>query len=130
MIVVDASAVADVLLGIESAQLLEDRLLGGGEAMHAPHLLDLEILQVLRRIAASGAWPAERATQALDDFAAIRIVRHAHEPLRGRIWELRKVATADDAAYLALAESLGCPLITRDQKLKRTPGHVARIEVL
>ncbi|MBM4060958.1 MAG: PIN domain-containing protein [Planctomycetes bacterium] len=130
MIVVDASAVADVMLGIPSAEAVAQRLLAAGETLHAPHLLDLELLQVLRRFAGTGTWQGERAAQALDDFAALRIVRHAHEPLRGRIWELRKNLTAYDAAYLALAELLECPLLTRDEKLLRAPGHAAMVLVL
>ena len=130
MIVVDASAVADVLLGVASAAPVAQRLLASGETLHAPHLLDLEILQVLRRFAASGSWQAQRAAQAVEDFAAMRIARHAHDSLRSRIWELRKTVTAYDGAYLALAEALGCPLLTRDRKLGRAAGHAAAIEVL
>lgn len=130
MIVVDASAVADVMLGITSANAVGRRLLHPAETLHAPHLLDLELLQVLRRFAAMGAWQAERAAQALDDFATLRIVRHPHEPLRARVWELRKNVTAYDAAYIALAELLECPLLTRDKKLRRAPGHAANVEVL
>ena len=92
--------------------------------------MDLEILQVLRRFASAGKWQTERATEALEDLEALRIARHAHEPLRRRIWELRKTVTAYDAAYLALAESLGCPLVTRDAKLRRASGHDATVEVL
>jgi predicted nucleic acid-binding protein len=130
MIVVDASAVADVLLAVESAEPVTKRMLASGETLHAPHLLDLEILQVLRRFGSSGSWQGQRAAQALDDFAAMRITRHAHETLRSRIWELRNTVTAYDGAYVALAEAIGCPLLTRDRKLGRAGGHAATIEVL
>ncbi len=130
MIVVDASALADVLLGMPTAERVADRLLAPGETLHAPHLLDLEILQVLRRFAAQGRWQRERAADALADLGAVRIARHAHEPFLRRIWELRANASAYDAAYLALAETLGCPLVTRDRKLAGLPGHAADIEVL
>lgn len=130
MIVVDASALADVLLCVGSAGPVEDRILDPEETLHAPHLIDLEILQVLRRFAAAGSWQADRAADALADFEALRIERHAHEPYRRRIWELRRNVTAYDAAYIALAESLGCPLVTRDAKLAGAPGHDATVEVL
>src|SRR2546425_1194385 len=97
VIVVDASALADVLLRLESARHVEDRILDERETLPAPHLIDLEILSVLRRFAAAGAWQEQRATEALSDFAALRIARHPHEPLRERIWEMRENVTAYDA---------------------------------
>lgn len=130
MIVVDASAVADVMLGLPSADAVARRMLDSAETLHAPHLLDLEVLQVLRRFAAMGTWETGRAAEAMNDYSSLRIERHAHMPLRQRIWELRKNATAYDAAYLALAEVLKCPLLTRDEKLRRAPGHTAAVEVL
>jgi predicted nucleic acid-binding protein len=130
VIVVDASALADVLLRVGSAHAVEERILDEGEVLHAPHLIDLEILQVLRRFAALGGWHPERAKEGLADFGAIHIVRHAHEPFRRRIWELRANVTAYDAAYLALAEELGCPLVTRDGRLRRVPRCRAVVEVV
>jgi predicted nucleic acid-binding protein len=130
MIVVDASALADVLLQLRSARAVEARILDAAEALHAPHLLDVELLQVLRRFAAMGTWQQERAAEALADLEALRIARHPHEPLRRRIWELRANLTAYDGAYVALAELLECPLVTRDAHLAKAPGHRARIEVL
>jgi predicted nucleic acid-binding protein len=129
MIVVDASALADVLLRLRSARAVEERILDADEALHAPQLLDLELLQVLRRFAGMGGWQQARATEALADLEALRIARHAHEPLRRRIWELRANLTAYDAAYVALAEELECPLVTRDARLAKAPRHRARIEV-
>jgi predicted nucleic acid-binding protein len=130
VIVIDASALADVLLGVESARRVEDRMFDDDEMLAAPHLIDLEILQVLRRFAAQGDWYEQRARDALDDFKAIRIDRHAHDAFAERIWELRENVTAYDAAYIALAETLGCPLVTRDRKLAKAPGHEAKVEVL
>jgi predicted nucleic acid-binding protein len=130
VIVVDASALADVLLRVPSATRVEERLLAPDETLHAPHLIDLEILQVLRRFAAQGGWHEDRAAEALSDFEALRIARHAHESLRDRIWELRNNVTAYDAAYIALAEVLGCPLVTRDRKLSKVPGIGAKVEVV
>jgi predicted nucleic acid-binding protein len=129
MIVIDASALADVLLRLPSAGAAEQRILDPDEALHAPQLLDLELLQVLRRFATMGQGQQERAAEALEDLEALRIARHPHEPLRRRIWELRANLTAYDAAYVALAEELECPLVTRDARLAKAPGHRARVEV-
>ena len=114
MIVVDASAILEVLLRTPAAAVIEDRLFERGETLHAPHLVDLEILQVLRRYAAAGEISAERAREALDDLAAFRLHRWAHDALALRIWGLRQNLTAYDAAYIALAEALGAPLLTRE----------------
>jgi len=87
------------------------------ESLHAPHLLDLEVVQVLRRYAASGALSGERALLALQDLSALDLERYPHEPLLGRIWQLRKKMSAYDAAYVALAEALDAPLLTFDARL-------------
>ncbi len=129
MIVVDASAILEVLLNTPAAARVSDRLFDRRESLHAPHLIDLEIAQVLRRYDAAGELSAERAEQALDDLAALPLRRYRHDMLLGRIWELRKNATAYDAAYLALAESLGATLVTRDARLARVRGVAAKVEV-
>ena len=129
MIVLDASAALELLLRAAAHEKLVHRLLETGELLVAPHLLDLEIVQVLRRFAAAGEVSEKRAGEALVDYADLRIVRYPHDPLLGRIWQLRHNCTAYDAAYLALAESLECPLITCDKPLAATPGHRARIEL-
>lgn len=129
MIVVDASAVVDVLLQTDRGRALEGRLFSG-EVLNAPHLLDLEVAQVLRRHAGAGGLSSGRARGALHDFLDLRIERYAHQLFLPRIWELRANATAYDAAYLALAEALGVPLVTTDRKLADVPGHDARVEVV
>jgi predicted nucleic acid-binding protein len=129
VIVVDASAILEVLLRTPAAPAIEVRLFERGETLHAPHLIDLEILQVLRRYAAAGEISAERAREALDDFGAFRLRRWAHDALALRIWDLRHNLTAYDAAYVALAEALGAPLLTRDRRLASAPGIRTRIEV-
>ena len=130
MIVVDTSALVDVLLRLPSATRLEARLFDGGESLHAPHLIDLEVLQVLRRFVGNDRRHEERAALALLDMQALPIVRYPHGPLCARIWQLRGNVTAYDAAYLALAEVLGCALVTKDARLADAPGHRARVEVL
>lgn len=128
MIVVDASVVLEVLLQTERGRGLEGRLFGG-ETLSAPHLLDLEVAQVLRRHDRRGVLDASRGEGALRDFLDLRIERYPHHLFLGRIWSLRENATAYDAAYLALAEALDAPLLTTDRKLAQVPGHAAAVEV-
>lgn len=129
MIVVDASAVLELLLGGPSAAAVARRI-GGDEGLHAPHLLDLEVAQVLRRYALTGVLAEERGRQALEDLGDLDLVRHPHDLFLPRIWELRQRVTAYDASYLALAEALPAPLVTLDRRLARAGGHRTRVEVL
>jgi predicted nucleic acid-binding protein len=130
MIVVDASAVLEVLLNTPDGAGIAVRFFTAGETLHAPHLLDLEVTQVLRRYARSGEVPAERGVQALEDLVDLPLVRYPHEFLLSRIWELRDSVTAYDAAYLALAEALAAPLVTRDAALASSRAHRARVELM
>ena len=130
MIVVDASALIEVLLNTADAPRLAERLFAEGETLHAPHLLDVEVAQVLRRYVLSRLFGAERGVEALEDLADFPIARYSHQPFLPRIWELRHNVTAYDAAYLALAEALAAPLVTRDAKLASATGHQARIELM
>jgi predicted nucleic acid-binding protein len=127
--VVDASAVLEVLLRTDRGRRLEDRLLAAGESLHAPHLLDLEVAQVLRRFAAAGELRAERGREALADLEDLPLHRYPHDFLLARIWDLRRNVTAYDAAYLVLAETLVAPLVTCDARLASVPGHTARVEI-
>lgn len=129
MIVADASAILDVLLRTEAAARVETRIFSG-ETLHAPHVLDLEIAQVLRRYEQRMELSARRGAEALADYADLTIERYPHYVFLGRIWELRHNVTAYDAAYLALAEAIDAPLITRDARLARAPGHLAKVEVI
>ena len=130
MIVVDASALLEVLLNTPAAARVADRLFGSDETLHAPHLIDLEVAQVLRRYAARGALTADRGAQALQDLTDFPLVRYPHDLLLSRIWALRHNLTAYDAAYLALAEALEAPLVTRDAALAAAQGHTAAVELL
>lgn len=130
MIVVDASALLEVLLNTSAAAGIADRLFADGETLHAPHLLDLEIAQVLRRYTASGEMDARRGQQALDDLADLPVVRYPHDLFLSRIWELRDNLTAYDAAYVALAEALPAPLLTRDAALASRGVHRARVDLM
>jgi len=129
LIVVDASALLEVLLGTGTGAQVEDRLLSRGESLHSPHLLDVEVAQVLRRYAAAGELTPERGREALMDLADFPVHRYPHDVLLPRIWELRHNVTAYDAAYVALAEILAAPLVTCDARLAAAPRHAAKIEV-
>lgn len=130
MIVCDASVVLQILLRMPAAKAVEDRLRTPGEEMHAPHLIDLEILHVLRRYAAT--YPANDADyrRAVVEWLAFPVSRHSHDVYASRIWALRHNLSAYDAAYVALAEGLRAPLLTRDQHLFGSTGHRAQIEYL
>jgi predicted nucleic acid-binding protein len=128
--VLDASVLVEVLLSRPSMQRVAYRLRDPDEALHAPHLIDLEVAQALRRYVAAGEMSAERARQALLAFAQMPLERHPHWPFLDRIWELRRNLTAYDAAYVALAEALKAPLLTCDRALASAPGHRAVVELI
>ena len=130
MIVIDASALLEVLLQTPIGLKIESRIFSTRETLHAPHLLDLEVAQVLRRYAASGDLTQDRAQQALTDLSDLPLTRYPHDIFLPRIWELRFMVTAYDAAYLALAEGLSAPLVTRDRRLASSTGNRATIEVV
>lgn len=130
MIVVDASAALDWLLRSPAGLLVEQRIQSKSESVHVPHLLDLELAQVLRRLVRESKLSTDRAEAALRDLVDIRLTRYSHWQLLPRIWQLRHNITAYDAAYIALAELLDASLITRDRKLAAASGHNARIEVI
>ena len=98
--------------------------------MHGPYLLDVDVTKVIRRYVASKAIDAARGTAALQDFVDLPIQRYAHGIFLPRVWSLRQNYTAYDATYVALAEALDAPLITRDRRLANGAGHTARIEVM
>lgn len=114
MIVVDASALLEALLRTPAAKAVERRLFAPHETLHAPHLLDVEVAQVIRRYAANGEIDSERGRSALADLADSPLRRYPHDFLLPRVLDLRTNLTAYDAVYVALAEALDAPLITRD----------------
>jgi len=130
VIVLDASAVLELLLGGAGGELVRARIESPDETLHGPQLLDLEVLQVLRRYHLAGILSAQRAELALDDLRALDLERYPHEPMLTRIWELRENVTAYDAAYIALAEAIDATLLTFDARLASAPRHTARIELL
>jgi predicted nucleic acid-binding protein len=130
VIVLDASAVIELLLDTGVGRQVAARLADPAESLHAPHVLDLEVAQVLRRTASAGELSASRGRAALEDLADLDLQRYPHDVLLPRIWAMRANVTAYDAAYLALSEVLGAPLLTCDARLARAAGHRARVEVI
>ena len=130
MIVVDASAILETLLQSPAAAAVEERLFDEGLPLHAPHLIDLEATQVLRRYAATGQIEVARCREALDALRNFSLRRYSHDQLLERVWELRHNLTAYDAVYVALAEALDATLLTRDRRLAAASGHHARVELV
>ena len=130
MTVVDASAVVEMVLRTPIGERCRARLLADGELLAAPHLLDVEVAQVLRRFAASGDISSDRGGEALSDLADLPLSRYPHGHLLGRAWELRQSMSAYDAVYVALAEALDAPLVTCDGRVARAHGHAATVEVM
>ncbi len=130
MIVADASAVLEMLLQRPAAEAVARRLFRPGQGLHAPHLLDVEVAQVLRRHVAARELDAERGRLALLDLADMPLRRHPHTMLLERVWEMRHTLSAYDAVYVALAEMLDAALVTCDRRLAEAHGHGARVELL
>lgn len=130
LLVVDASAILEVLLRTPAASSIERRIFADRVSLNVPELFDVEVAQVLRRYVQRGVMKADRAARSLELLADLPIARHPHLPFVSRIWALRDNLTAYDAAYVALAEGLGGTLLTRDERLAAAPGNSASIEVL
>lgn len=128
MIVVDTSAVLAALTSGRGADRLRLRLGTDGD-LHAPHLIDVELLHALRHLVVRRVLTADRAAAVRGDFAELTVERYPHHPLADRVWELRNTLSAYDAAFVALSEGLGVPLVTCDARLAKARGHTARVEV-
>jgi len=130
LIVIDASAVIEWILNTSRGQSIGKRLTDGMEQLHAPYLLDVEVLQVIRRYSLRKLISEVRARQAIEDYNDLLVRRYPHTPLISRIWELKANLSAHDAAYVALSEALSAPLLTCDTCLADAPGHHALVQVL
>jgi predicted nucleic acid-binding protein len=121
-LVVDASAIVELVLTTATGRLVATAL-NSNQTIHAPELIGVEIVSVLRRLTRIGELSAEEGRQALIDFDALGVELYEHQPLLTRAFELRESVTAYDAMYLALAEALKAPLLTCDVRLAGSNGH-------
>jgi len=127
LIVVDASAVLEVLLQKPGAWLVQERMFAEGTSLHVPHLLDLEVVQVLRRHSLAGSLTAKRGVEALERLSELVLTRYSHHELLRRVWSLRHNVSAYDAVYLALAEALDAKLLTTDARLAAAAASHSRV---
>ena len=130
VIVLDASAAVEWLFQSPAGVKIDRRIFSVSESLHAPHLLDVEVVQVLRRYVRDKMITAQRGQEAIEDLGDLPLNRYPHDFLTPRVWELRATLTAYDAAYVALAELLDAPLLTCDGKIASAPGHDANVEVV
>lgn len=125
MLVIDASAVVELLMASPTGSAVGDFVFSSDEPLAAPQLVDIEVLHAIRRFHRTGVLSLDRSEQALEDFGDLPINRYGHEILRAGMWRLRNNVTAYDAAYIALAEILEARIVTCDGKLARSSGHDA-----
>lgn len=128
MLVVDASCVAEVVLAGPDAEPVRERLESDREQA-APHLVDAEVLGVVRRAHFRGELDGTAARQAIDDLESWPATRVDHRPLLERAWQLRDSLSAPDALYMALAEALDATLLTLDRRLARAAGPRCRVDI-
>jgi predicted nucleic acid-binding protein len=130
LIVIDASALIELLLRTSDGVLISLRIGASGEPLHAPHLIDAETAHVLRRHVARKIISSERGREAINDLTNLSLRRHGQLALLSRVWELRDNVSAYDALYVALAEALDATLITHDRRLAAAANTRARIEAM
>ena len=129
MIVVDASVIANVV-GDDGTDGDRAREVLRGEELSVPDLVDVEVVSVLRRRWLDKTMTARRFAAAVDDLGALPADRYPVLPFMPRAYELRANVGAHDAAYVALAEQLGCALVTADRRLATAPGPRCTISVI
>lgn len=118
----------DLLLRAPDSDAIQAEVFAPGVVLSAPHLIDVEVAQVLRRYRFSGALGSDRANEALQDLADFPVERYSHTLLLPRVWEFRNNLSAYDACYLALAEALDCPVLTRDGRFASSPVAGGRVQ--
>jgi predicted nucleic acid-binding protein len=130
VIILDASAALEWLLRTRTGIKIDKRIFSPQVPLHAPHRLDVEVAQVLRRYVRDKTIAAQRGQEALEDLGDLPLNRYPHDFLIPRVWELPATLTAYDAIYVALAELLDAPLLTCDGRIASAPGHHANVEVI
>jgi predicted nucleic acid-binding protein len=129
LIVIDASAAVDWILQTSDGDRIDRYISTHNGSLNAPHLIDIEVTHSLRRLARLGLVSPLRADQAISFLQVLPVLRHPHTDLLPRIWRHRHILSAYDATYVALAETLGATLITRDARLASAQGHTARTKL-
>lgn len=127
--VLDASAVVELVLGTRSGMGILTRVSDPQVSLHSPELVDLEVLNTLRRYELADLIPPDRIAHAIDNLSDLDLRRHPHGPILPRIWSWRYNLTSYDAAYVTLAEVLDAPLLTTDARLGRAPHLGISVEV-
>jgi predicted nucleic acid-binding protein len=130
LIVVDASALLEFLLQTSIGVRVEARIFRDEDEIHAPHLVDVEVVQGLRRLVRMGEVASGRADEAIADLTDLDLQRHPHVDLLERAWKLRDNMSAYDAMYVSLAEAIDATIVTCDSPLAKAPGRRTRIEVI
>jgi len=130
VIVLDASALVELLLGSERGQAIARLIAEPSLSLHVPHLADVEVAQALRRFVRDGDLDPDLAVSVLEDLRSLDLERHGHEALLERVWALRQNLTAYDAVYVALAEALDARLLTCDGRLARSPAVAGRVDLV
>jgi predicted nucleic acid-binding protein len=130
VIVLDASALVELLLGTQTGHRVATRIADPSLGLHLPHLADVEVIQVLRRLVRARELDVRSASEALSNLTALDLERHSHDTLLPRVWALRDQLSAYDAVYVALAEALDAVLLTCDARLANAPGLTVKVELL
>ena len=130
MIILDASAALELVLNTHIGRGVAERIADPAESLHAPHLLTVEVTQVLRRYVLSRFLSEDEGRAALRDLVDLGVELYEHEPLLPRAWDWRELLTAYDGVYVALAEALDSPLVTSDRRLARGVADFVRVELL
>lgn len=130
LLVLDASVVVELLASTHVGRTLSESLLTETSNLHAPALLDVEVLQVLRRLERERTLAVGHADHAAALLELLPIERHQLQLYGSRIWALRHNFTAYDAAYVSLSESLGATLLTRDMRLAKSAATLVTVRVV
>jgi predicted nucleic acid-binding protein len=125
--VLDASAFLELALGTTRGKGIGRRIANPSLSLHAPHLVDAEVMQVLRRLDRQGEISKEQAKSAVQCFRELDVERHPHTDLLDRVWQVRHNVSAYDALYLALAEALDAVVFTCDEKFAHAPASKNRV---
>ncbi|MXY24525.1 MAG: type II toxin-antitoxin system VapC family toxin [Acidobacteria bacterium] len=128
-VVLDASVVVELVLGTRSGEGIRRALPAPQVSLHTLDLVDLEVLNALRRYVGSGTVEAGRAALAVDHLNEFDLLRRSHRAMLHRIWSWRHNLTPYDAAYVTLAEALSVPLLTMDRRLAQAPGLPIDVDV-